>query len=88
ALGGFAPDVVLLDLRLPDGHGLDLLAELNGDNRAAPVVVLTAYGEVEDAVRAMKLGAADYLKKPVDLEELQLVVERVLRTAGLRQKVD
>jgi two-component system, NtrC family, response regulator AtoC len=88
ALGSFSPDVVLLDLRLPDGRGIDLLAELARDARSSPVIVLTAYGEVEDAVRAMKLGAADYLKKPVDLEELQLVIEKVLRTAGLRQKVD
>ncbi|WP_018410423.1 sigma-54-dependent transcriptional regulator [Methyloversatilis thermotolerans] len=88
AIGRFAPDVVLLDIRLPDGQGLDLLPELNSEARSVPVIVLTAYGEVEDAVRAMKLGAADYLKKPVDLQELQLVIERVLRTAGLKQKVD
>lgn len=88
ALNSFGPDVILLDLRLPDGQGTDLLAELARDARSAPVIVLTAYGEVEDAVRAMKLGAADYLKKPVDLDELQLVIEKVLRTAGLRQKVD
>lgn len=88
SLNSFGPDVILLDLRLPDGQGVDLLAELARDTRAAPVIVLTAYGEVEDAVRAMKLGAADYLKKPIDLDELQLVIEKALRTAGLRQKVD
>jgi two-component system, NtrC family, response regulator AtoC len=54
------PDLVLLDMRLPDGNGLDLLAEFVGSN--TPTIVMTAYGEVSDAVNAMKMGAIDYLK--------------------------
>jgi len=79
AVAAAAPDLVLLDMRLPDGSGLDFLAELHAEGGAAvPVVVLTAYGELEDAVAAMKLQAADYLKKPIDLDELVLNVDKVL----------
>ncbi|HMJ49828.1 MAG TPA: sigma-54 dependent transcriptional regulator, partial [Burkholderiales bacterium] len=85
-----APELVLLDLRLPDGNGLDLLTELRaaGESRQPPVIVLTAYGEISDAVHAMKLGAADYLKKPVDLDELLLAVDKVLQTSRLRHQLD
>jgi len=82
----FLPDIVLLDMRLPDGNGLDLLPELTGKNAA--VIVMTAYGEVNDAVNAMKLGATDYLKKPVDLDELLLVVEKAETASKLKQNLD
>lgn len=75
AFDDLAPELLLLDMRLPDGSGLDLLERLNG---TVPVIVMTAYGEVEDAVSAMKLSASDYLKKPIDLEELLLAVQKVL----------
>lgn len=84
------PDLILLDLRLPDGDGLNALPQLARDREGAPVpvIVLTAFGEVEDAVSAMKQGAADYLKKPIDLDELMLAVDGVLRSAGLRDRLD
>ncbi len=84
------PDLILLDLRLPDGDGLNALPQLSRDREGAaiPVIVLTAFGEVEDAVSAMKQGASDYLKKPIDLDELMLAVEGVLRSAGLRDRLD
>jgi len=84
------PDLILLDLRLPDGDGLTALPQLSRDREGAPVpvIVLTAFGEVEDAVSAMKQGAADYLKKPIDLDELLLVVEGALASAGLRDRLD
>ncbi|MDE1943247.1 MAG: sigma-54-dependent Fis family transcriptional regulator [Betaproteobacteria bacterium] len=83
------PDLVLLDLRLPDGDGLERLPALLAGHpeRTTPVIVMTAFGEVADAVRAMKLGATDYLKKPVDLEEMVLVVDSALQGAGLRQQL-
>ena len=82
------PDLVLLDMRLPDGSGLDLLADLQNKGEAAPpVLVMSAYGEIEDAVSAMKSGAADYLKKPVDLDELLLTVEKVLERNELTRKL-
>jgi len=73
-----APDLVLLDLRLPDREGLDLLAELTADGAGPSVILMTAYGSVSDAVEAMRRGAADYLQKPLDLDELRLLVDRVL----------
>lgn len=83
-----APDLILLDMRLPDGSGLDFLATLrNKQNSIAAVIVLSAYGELEDAVTAMKLGASDYLKKPVDLDELLLNVEKVLDRSELSRKL-
>jgi two-component system response regulator AtoC len=70
----FSPDIVLLDMRLPDGNGLDLLADLVAKNVA--VIVMTAHGEISDAVNAIKQGAIDYLKKPIDLEELLVSVQK------------
>ncbi len=70
----FLPDIVLLDMRLPDGNGLDLLAEFVAKNAA--VIVMTAHGEISDTVNAIKQGAVDYLKKPIDLEELLLSVQK------------
>ena len=83
-----APDLILLDMRLPDGSGLDFLANLRSrQNSNAAVIVLSAYGELEDAVTAMKLGASDYLKKPVDLDELLINVEKVLDKSELNRKL-
>ena len=82
------PDLVLLDMRLPDGPGLDFLAEIRArPENGAVVLVLSAYGEVDDAVSAMKSGAADYLKKPVDLDELMVNVEKVLDKGAIARKL-
>ncbi|GJM05246.1 MAG: acetoacetate metabolism regulatory protein AtoC [marine bacterium B5-7] len=86
-LNEHAPDLILLDMRLPDGSGLELLAEVKSSNANIAVLVMSAYGELEDAVSAMKLGASDYLKKPIDLEELLLNVEKVFDKNELTQKL-
>ena len=73
------PDLLLLDMRLPDGSGLDFLQSLRESfEPAIPVIVMTAYGEVDDAVTAMKLAALDYLKKPFDLDDLLLAVDKII----------
>ena len=82
----FMPDFALLDMRLPDGNGLELLTEFTGKGISA--IVMTAHGDLSDAVNAMKLGAADYLKKPVDLEELLLAIQKVEATARLKHQLD
>ena len=73
------PDLVLLDMRLPDGSGLDFLAALReGEHADLPVVVVTAFGDLDDAVAAMKRQALDYVTKPIDLDELLVKLETVL----------
>ena len=87
-IGDKTPDLLLLDMRLPDGSGLDFLGALqNDDSNRFPVLVMSAYGEIEDAVSAMKSGASDYLKKPIDLDELMINVEKVLEKDELSQKL-
>ena len=72
------PDVALLDLSLPDGYGLDFYKQHRRQLEDSVVIVMTAVGQVEDAVRAMKLGAFDFLNKPINQEELVRLVDRSL----------
>jgi two-component system response regulator HydG len=72
-------DVVISDLRLPDGDGLSVLQELRKAGSEVPVVILTAYGEVGSYLEAMNAGATEYLNKPVKSEELIAVVRSCLR---------
>ncbi len=76
-----APDVVLLDMNLPDAQDLGPLGEIASDR---PTIILTAHGSIDHAVRAMRMGAADYLVKPVNLEELELVIRRAVDGSRLR----
>lgn len=82
----FSPDIVLLDMRLPDGNGLDLLPFFVARN--AMVIVMTAHGEINDAVNAIKQGAIDYLKKPIDLEELLLSIQKAEAAAIQSNSLD
>lgn len=76
-------DIVLSDFRMPDMNGIDLLIKLKEKNPEIAVVIITAFGTVENAVKAMKEGAFDYLTKPVDLDELDLIVKRVFERMHL-----
>jgi len=76
--------VVLTDLRMPNGSGLDVLRAAREADGAVPVIVMTAYGSVDEAVQAMKDGAHDFLQKPVDSNHLLLLVERALEQVRLR----
>jgi len=67
-------DVVITDMRMPDGLGLDLLHDLRAQQRSERCIVVTAYGSAESAVEALRAGAFDYLTKPVDLKQLRIVV--------------
>jgi two-component system, NtrC family, response regulator AtoC len=81
------PDVVFSDVRLPGMSGIDLLRRVREFDPSISVVIMTAYGTIEGAVEAVKLGAFDYLKKPVDLEELRLLAERARETSQLKQEL-
>lgn len=81
-LSSYEPSLVIVDARLPDGEGVEFIKNLP-DTCAA--ILLTAYGTVKDAVDAMKAGAAEYLLKPIDLEELEMVVKRTLENLAMRK---
>jgi two-component system response regulator AtoC len=81
------PDVVFSDVRLPGMNGIELLRRIREFDPALPVVIMTAYGTIEGAVEAVKLGAFDYLKKPVDLEELRLLADRAREHSQMRQEL-
>lgn len=81
------PDVVFADVRLPGMSGIDLLRRIREFDPAISVIIMTAYGTIEGAVEAVKLGAFDYMKKPVDLEELKLLADRARETAVLKQEL-
>jgi DNA-binding NtrC family response regulator len=76
-------DLVLTDLRMPGGGGLALLEGVRSINPEIPVIVMTAFGTVASAVDAMKKGAADYLTKPIDLDELEVLIGRTLERRAL-----
>lgn len=80
-------DLLLLDVRLPGKSGLEILEELRKTDVDLPVIMLTAYGDVQTAVTAMKLGASDYLIKGFDLTELLLVVQRALETSAMYREL-
>jgi len=82
-----APALMLLDLRLPDTNGVDLLERLGKLDRDLVIVMVTAYGEIETAVQAVKAGAYDFLQKPPDLDDLLITIEKGLEARRLRQRV-
>ena len=75
-------DVVLTDMRLPDGFGMELLIDLRDQQRRERCVVMTAYGSAENAVEALRAGAFDYLTKPVDLKQFRAVVASAIQGSG------
>ena len=80
--------LILLDLRLPDMNGLDILATIRESDDQPLVVIMTAYPEVRTAVAALKAGAYDYINKPFDLEDLRELIGRALETHRLRREVE
>ena len=81
-------DLVLCDIIMPDGNGLDLLREMKAHNIRSSVIMMTAYTSTKSAIEAMKRGAYDYISKPFDVEELKVVVEKALETATLPRRPD
>ena len=84
----FSPDIVLLDMNLPDISGIEALSEIKMSAPQTEVIIITAYGTIKNAVEATKLGAYAYLEKPVDNEELLLVISRLIEVRRLIREVE
>ncbi len=84
-----SPDVILLDLRLPDIDGIDVLARIRESHPSAGVVVLTAHGTIDTAIRAIRLGAYDYIEKPCPIEKVEMAIQKTSEHGRLvkRQRV-
>jgi len=82
------PDIVLLDVQLPDGYGPDLLEETLHYPIQPPIILMTAYGEIEMAVEAMKNGAHDFLQKPIELTRLEQSINRANEIVAMRMELN
>lgn len=81
------PDLVLLDIRMPEMDGIDVLREIRKINDSTQVVIMTAHGTLENAVEALRLGAIDYVTKPFDIEEVKLIISKALNITRLNTEV-
>ncbi len=81
------PDIVLLDVNLPDMSGIDVLKTIKGIDKDVPIIIITAFGNIQIAVDAMKHGAYDFVEKPFEIEKLNIVMEKAMENAFLRREV-
>ena len=86
-LGRQTPDAILSDLRLPDGSGMDLLRTVDGRS-GVELILMTGHASVDSAVEALRLGIADYLVKPINIQRLKAILARIPRTVDLRAEID
>lgn len=84
----FSPDIILLDINLPDRNGLDILKEIKEKDTTMEVVMLTADDTAETAVRAMKIGASDYITKPFNMDEVKIVISNILEKKRLKKELE
>jgi len=82
------PDLILLDLQLPDGNGIEILSQINQRGDTTSVIIITGTGTIESAVEAMRMGAEDYLEKPVNSCKLKIAVQKIVEKRGLLQEID
>jgi DNA-binding NtrC family response regulator len=88
ALGSGDVDLVLLDIRLPGIDGLETLRRIKEAHKNLTVVMMTAYEDIKTVVRSMKIGAIDYLVKPLDIDELEIIIEKAVETLKLKREVE
>src|SRR5439155_8440270 len=81
------PNLLILDLRMPDMNGIEVLRRLSGQGQKVPVLMLTAYSTASSAIEATKLGAFDYLTKPFEIDDVLLRVERIFEYQSLASEV-
>ena len=79
-------DLCLTDMNLPDGNGLDLVAHINSNHPDLPVAMITAFGSMDTAISALKLGAFDFVQKPIDLDQLRTLVDSALKVADIKEE--
>ncbi|MET0619151.1 MAG: sigma-54 dependent transcriptional regulator [Thermoanaerobaculia bacterium] len=81
-----SPDVILCDIKMPDGNGLDLLSRVRAEGLPTPVIMITAHTSTEDAIQALKRGATDYIPKPFNNDELVMIVRRAIGEKQLQDE--
>src|SRR5690349_2883104 len=82
----FSPHVVITDLKMPGMDGIELVQKIRGEDDSVTLVVMTAFGAIETAIAAMRAGAAEYLVKPVNFDELLIVLGRIFEEQALRRE--
>ncbi|MGF7398959.1 sigma-54 dependent transcriptional regulator [Thermoanaerobacterium thermosaccharolyticum] len=80
-------DLIILDIKMPEVNGIDVLKTIREKDKDIPVIVITAYGEIDTAIQAIKLGAVDYIQKPFDINELKLTIGKALEITNLKEEV-
>lgn len=83
-----SPDVVILDIRLPDVDGFTILEDLREDDENVKVIMITAYHDMESTINAMKSGAFDYIHKPVNVDELDMAIRKAVKSLEMEKKID
>ncbi|MDW8326755.1 MAG: sigma-54 dependent transcriptional regulator [Anaerolineales bacterium] len=81
-------DIIVLDVQLPDGYGPNLLERIQRENLRIPTILLTGYGDIETAVEAMKLGAQDFIQKPVEIKRLRQALDRAAEAVAMRRELE
>ncbi len=82
------PDIVILDIRLPGMNGLEVLHRIMEEGEGIPVIMITAYHDMETTIQAMKLGAYEYIHKPIDVDELEIAIDKVVSNRNLNTRLE